>query len=262
MSRHRPGRLSPARVIVTSFMGVILCGTLLLMLPFATRQPGGISLINALFTATSATCVTGLVVYDTFTGFKFMAEKKNQLESAGEGHVIFSYEESIGYMLGDYVRDKDAVTASLLLTEMTAWYAAQGMTLLDALDALYEKYGHYAEKTVNLVMKGLEGMANMKALMENLRTNPLTAIDETPVLTRRDYQPGLETDVLTGKTTNMELVGSNVLRYLLADGTDLIIRPSGTEPKIKVYVLATGENQTACQGKIDKYAAWAETLKK
>ena len=100
----------------------------------------------------------GLKCFDTFTGFKFMAEKKNQLEAAGEGHVIFSYEESIGYMIGDYVRDKDAVTASLLLTEMAAWYATQGMTLYDALDVLYEKYGWYGEKTHNLVMPGLDGL--------------------------------------------------------------------------------------------------------
>ena len=98
----------------------------------------------------------GVESYNTFTGFKFMAEKKNQLEAAGQGHVIFSYEESIGYMIGDYVRDKDAVTASLLLTEMTAWYASQGMTLLDALEAIYQKYGYYGEETLNLVMPGLE----------------------------------------------------------------------------------------------------------
>ncbi len=107
----------------------------------------------------------GVRCYNTFTGFKFMAEKKNQLEAAGQGHVIFSYEESIGYMIGDYVRDKDAVTAALLLTEMTAWYAARGMTLLDALQAIYQKYGYYGENTLNLVMPGLEGMANMKAIM-------------------------------------------------------------------------------------------------
>ena len=89
--------------------------------------------------------VNGLTCYDTFTGFKFLAEKKDKLEAAGEGKVIFSYEESYGYMLGDYVRDKDAVTAALLLTEMAAWYAAQGKTLADALAELYEKYGYYAE---------------------------------------------------------------------------------------------------------------------
>ena len=114
----------------------------------------------------------GVACYDTFTGFKFMAEKKNALEESGQGKVIFSYEESYGYMLGDYVRDKDAVTASMLLTEMAAWYAAQGMTLFDALEKLYEKYGHYAEKTYNLVMPGLDGLKDMAELMKNLRENP------------------------------------------------------------------------------------------
>ncbi len=203
----------------------------------------------------------GVRSYDTFTGFKFMAEKKNQLEAAGQGHVIFSYEESIGYMIGDYVRDKDAVTASLLLTEMTAWYAAQGMTLLDALEVLYQKHGYHGEETVNLVMPGLEGMANMKALMAGLRANPLQEIAGTKVIVRRDYQDGSQVDAVTGEATRMELAGSNVLRYLLADGTDLVIRPSGTEPKIKVYVLATGPDAAACRAKTAKYAAWTDELK-
>ncbi len=203
----------------------------------------------------------GVRSYDTFTGFKFMAEKKNQLEAAGQGHVIFSYEESIGYMIGDYVRDKDAVTASLLLVEMTAWYAAQGMTLLDALEVLYQKHGYHGEQTVNLVMPGLEGMANMKALMAGLRANPLQEIAGTKVTVRRDYQDGTQVDAATGETTQMELSGSNVLRYLLADGTDLVIRPSGTEPKIKVYVLATGPDAAACREKTAKYAAWTDELK-
>ena len=203
----------------------------------------------------------GVRSYDTFTGFKFMAEKKNQLEAAGQGHVIFSYEESIGYMIGDDVRDKDAVTASLLLVEMTAWYAARGMTLLDALEVLYQKHGYHGEQTVNLVMPGLEGMANMKALMAGLRANPLQEIAGTKVTVRRDYQDGTQVDAATGETTQMELSGSNVLRYLLADGTDLVIRPSGTEPKIKVYVLATGPDAAACREKTAKYAAWTDELK-
>ena len=203
----------------------------------------------------------GVRSYDTFTGFKFMAEKKNQLEAAGQGHVIFSYEESIGYMIGDYVRDKDAVTASLLLVEMTAWYAARGMTLLDALEVLYQKHGYHGEQTVNLVMPGLEGMANMKALMAGLRANPLQEIAGTKVTVRRDYQDGTQVDAATGETTQMELSGSNVLRYLLADGTDLVIRPSGTEPKIKVYGLATGPDAAACREKTAKYAAWTDELK-
>ena len=203
----------------------------------------------------------GVKSYNTFTGFKFMAEKKNQLEAAGQGHVIFSYEESIGYMIGDYVRDKDAVTASLLLTEMTAWYAAQGMTLLDALDALYAKYGYYGEKTLNLVMPGLEGMALMANLMAKLRQTPPTEIAGTTVLRQKDYQDGTERDTASGAVSPMALVGSNVLAYDLADETTIVVRPSGTEPKIKVYVLAKGKDSTDSQEKVAKYAAWAETLK-
>ena len=203
----------------------------------------------------------GVRCYNTFTGFKFMAEKKNQLEAAGQGHVIFSYEESIGYMIGDYVRDKDAVTAALLLTEMTAWYAARGMTLLDALQAISETYGYYGENTLNLVMPGLEGMGKMQAIMAALRQTPPDQIAGTTVCLQRDYQTGTERDTATGETTAMELAGSNVLGYQLADGTTLVVRPSGTEPKIKVYVLASGTDSADCQRKVEQYTAWAETLR-
>ncbi len=205
--------------------------------------------------------VNGVKCFDTFTGFKFMAEKKNALEETGEGKVIFSYEESYGYMVGDYVRDKDAVTASLLLTEMAAWYASQGMTLFDALNALYKKYGFYGERTLNLVMPGLDGLAKMKALMAGLRAQPPALVGGVKVEERRDYQSGILTETDTGRTSQMELSGSNVLRYHMADGTDLIVRPSGTEPKVKVYILTSGKDRAECDEKVAKYTAWADTLK-
>ena len=206
--------------------------------------------------------VNGLQSFDTFTGFKFLAEKKDKLENAGEGKVIFAYEESYGYMLGDYVRDKDAVTASLMLTEMAAWYAAQGMTLADALDALYEKYGYYAEKTFNLVMPGLDGLKDMAKLMKSLRENPPAEISGVRVAVFKDYQDGSVTDNATGEKTTMELSGSNVLRFEMADGTSVIVRPSGTEPKIKVYILAQGKDAADAQANVAKYGAWVETLQK
>ena len=200
--------------------------------------------------------------YDTFTGFKFMAEKKNVLEESSQGKVIFSYEESYGYMLGDYVRDKDAVTASMMLTEMAAWYAAQGMTLFDALEKLYEKYGYYAEKTHNLVMPGLDGLKDMAELMKNLRENPPADIGGVKVVTRKDYSNGSVVDCATGETSTMELSGSNVLRFELADGTSVIVRPSGTEPKIKVYILTRGADAAACAANLEKYGQWVAGLKK
>ena len=205
--------------------------------------------------------VNGLQCYDTFTGFKFLAEKKDKLENSGEGKVIFSYEESYGYMLGDYVRDKDAVSASVELSEMAAWYASQGMTLYDALQALFEKYGYYGEKTMNLVMPGLDGLKKMADLMAGLRQNPPTEIAGVAVKQQKDYQDGSVVNVADGAKSTMELSGSNVLRYEMADGTSLIVRPSGTEPKVKVYILANGESKAACDEKVAKYAAWAETLK-
>ena len=205
--------------------------------------------------------VNGLQCYDTFTGFKFLAEKKDKLEGAGEGKVIFSYEESYGYMLGDYVRDKDAVSASVELSEMAAWYASQGMTLYDALQALFEKYGYYGEKTMNLVMPGLDGLKKMADLMANLREKPPVEIAGVAVKEQKDYQDGSVVTVADGSRGTMELSGSNVLRYEMADGTSLIVRPSGTEPKVKVYILANGESKADCDEKVAKYAAWAETLK-
>ena len=205
--------------------------------------------------------VNGLKCYDPFPGFKFLAEKKDKLESSGEGKVIFSYEESYGYMLGDYVRDKDAVSASVELTEMAAWYASQGMTLYDALQALFEKYGYYGEKTLNLVMPGLDGLKKMADLMAGLRAKPPVEIAGVAVREQKDYQDGSVVRVSDGVRSAMELSGSNVLRYEMADGTSLIVRPSGTEPKVKVYILANGENKAFCDEKVAKYAAWAETLK-
>ena len=206
--------------------------------------------------------VNGVKMFDTFTGFKFMAEKKNALEESGEGKVIFSYEESYGYMMGDYVRDKDAVTASLVATEMAAWYYDRGMTLYDALQELYEKYGDFQEKTLNLVMPGLDGLAKMAKLMADLREQPPVEIAGVAVKEQKDYQDGSVHCVACGTDSKMELSGSNVLRYEMADGTSLIVRPSGTEPKVKVYILANGGSKAECAEKVEKYAAWAETLKK
>ena len=205
--------------------------------------------------------VNGVTMYDTFTGFKFMAEKKNALEQSGEGKVIFSYEESYGYMMGDYVRDKDAVTACTVAAEMAAWYYDRGMTLYDALQELYTKYGQYAEKTLNLVMPGLDGLQKMAKLMADLREKPPVEIAGVAVREQKDYKDGSVVTVATGARGGMELSGSNVLRYEMADGTSLIVRPSGTEPKVKVYILTSGETRSEADARVSKYTAWAESLR-
>ena len=225
------------------------------------QNPAALKTIVTTEMARKVAEVNGLKCFDTFTGFKFLAQKKDQLEASGEGNVIFSYEESYGYMLGSYVRDKDAVSAAVAMTEMAAWYFDQGMTLYDALQALYKKYGFYGERTMNLVMPGLDGLKKMAAVMSGLRENAPTEIAGVAVKQQKDYQDGSVVTVADGSRTTMELSGSNVLRYEMADGTSLIVRPSGTEPKVKVYILANGETQEACDEKVARYAAWAEGLK-
>ena len=260
MVRDREGRFQPVSGNQT---GVLLSDYLYGAMKRSGKMPEKPVMLKTIVTTEMARKVAeahGVTCYDTFTGFKFMAEKKNQLEAAGEGKVVFSYEESYGYMLGDYVRDKDAVTASLLLTEMAAWYAAQGMTLYDALDVLYEKYGWYGEKTHNLVMPGLDGLEKMANLMKSLRENPPAAISGVAVVRRKDYADGSVVDCATGAVSAMELKGSNVLRYELADGTTILVRPSGTEPKIKVYVLTIGKDAAERDANVKKYGEWAEAL--
>ena len=260
MARDRDGSF---KVITGNQTGCLLLDYIIQARREAGTLPENAVALKSLVTTELARRVAemnGLKCYNTFTGFKFLAEKKNALEASGEGTVIFSYEESYGYMLGDFVRDKDAVTAAVMLTEMAAWYYAKGMTLLDALDALFAKYGPSAEKTLNLVMPGLDGSRKMKELMARLRNEPLTEIGGCPVKLRRDYLSGVETDADTGAETPMELKDSNVLSYVLADGSTIIVRPSGTEPKIKVYILAVGDTLTACHESVAAYEGWAAKL--
>ena len=243
--------------------GVLMLDYLIGAMKRAGKMPAHPYLLKTIVTTEMARKVAesnGVTSCDTFTGFKFMAEKKNQLERDGIGQVIMSYEESYGYMLGDYVRDKDAVTASMLITEMAAWYAAQGMTLYDALQSLYEKYGWYGEKTHNLVMPGLDGLEKMASLMQSLREDPPAEIAGTEVVVRKDYTDGSVIDCLSGAVSQMELRGSNVLRFELSDGTTILVRPSGTEPKIKVYILTMGKDAQERDENLEKYSRWVATL--
>ncbi len=191
-------------------------------------------------------------MYETFTGFKFIAGK---VEEVGAEGFLLGYEESYGYLMGDFCRDKDAVTSSMMIAEMAAHYRSRNMSLYDAMEELYEKYGAYAERTINLVMPGVSGLSKMNGLMKSLRETPPERVGGEKVLRVRDY--------LTGKTNlgeELPISGSNVLYFEMADGTSFIIRPSGTEPKIKVYILAQGEDRNAAEERAEKYIRAAEEL--
>ena len=246
-------------------MGVLLLDYIIQARKATGKLPANAGAVASIVTTGMARTVcqaNGVHFEDTFTGFKFMAERVASWEAAGSYQYIFAYEESYGYMVGDYVRDKDAVTASMMVAEMAAHYALKGMTLLDAMNALYEKYGWFAEKTVNLVMPGLEGMAKMKAIMDDFRANPPEEIAGEAVLRLRDYLDGSIDVKGLGKVDRTPFFGSNVLYFELADGSSFIVRPSGTEPKIKVYLLVRGKNAEDCAAKVEKYKEFTEAIGK
>ena len=246
-------------------MGVLLLDYIIKARKSTGTLPANAGAMASIVTTGMARAVAeknGVHFEDTFTGFKFMAERIASWEAAKSYEYIFAFEESYGYMVGDYVRDKDAVTASLLVAEMAAHYQLKGMTLLDALNALYEEYGWFMEKTVNLVMPGLEGMQKMKLLMDTLRSDPPKAIGGEEVIRLRDYLDGSIAVAGLGKVDKTPFAGSNVLYFELADGSSYIVRPSGTEPKIKVYLLVRGGSRDDCAAKMEKYKEFTEALGK
>lgn len=246
-------------------LGVLLLDYVINARKEAGTLPANAGAVKSIVTTEMAKAVAeanGVHFEDTFTGFKFMAERIAEWEKAGSYEYIFAYEESYGYMMGDYVRDKDAVTASMMVAEMAAYYFRKGMNLKQAMESLYDKYGCYGEKTLNLVMPGLDGLAKMKNLMDSLRSEPPREIAGTEVFRLRDYSDGSIKVPELGVMGETPIKGSNVLYFELADGTSFIVRPSGTEPKVKVYILCKGADKAECDEKIKKYAEYAESLKK
>lgn len=259
------GKDGEYRTITGNQMGVLLLDYIITARREAGTMPANPAFIKTIVTTNMGREIAeknGVHVDETFTGFKFMAEKLAEYKREGSYEYILAYEESYGYMMGDYVRDKDAVTASMMIAEMAAYYFSKGMTLADALEGLYEKYGWFMEKTLNLVMPGLDGLEKMKALMASLRAKPPREIGGSAVLGMRDYQNGTVSVAELGVVGKTHISGSNVLYFELEDGTSFIVRPSGTEPKIKVYILTQGADRAECEARVAKYTAFAEELSK
>ena len=202
---------------------------------------------------------SGVAMINVLTGFKFIGEKIKEFEETGSHTYIFGFEESYGYLSGTYARDKDAVCASLLITEMAAFYRARGKSLYEVLCGIFEKYGYYSEGIGTIVLPGLDGLAKMASLMDGLRQNPPKEIAGVKVASVADYQTGIITDA-DGKTAPTGLPVSNVLFYTLENGDSVVIRPSGTEPKIKLYYLVSDKTKEAAEEKRNAYKAAFEKL--
>lgn len=182
---------------------------------------------------------TGVKYYRVLTGFKYFAELMRDLE--GKEKYIGGGEESFGYLAGDYVRDKDGVSAITLVAEAAAWARERGKTLWELLLDIYSEYGLYREKLINVVRKGAEGAAEIKGMMEGYRSTPPEEIAGSRVIRMNDFLEQVSRDLVTGENTPLMLEKSNVLQFFLADGTKISVRPSGTEPKIKYYFSANTE---------------------
>ena len=183
-------------------------------------------------------------IIDVLTGFKFIGEQITKLEEKGEeNRFVFGMEESYGYLGGSYVRDKDAVIASMLICEMAAFYKEKGLLLTDVLEGLYKKYGYYFCSQKSFTCEGESGMKQIAGIMEALRNNIPKSIADEKVVRADDYEKSLSFNLENGEKSKIELPISNVLCYNLADGSSLIVRPSGTEPKIKIYLSAVGKTE-------------------
>ena len=191
----------------------------------------------------------GVHAMDVLTGFKYIGEKIKEFETTGEYSYLFGFEESNGYLAGTYARDKDAIVASMLIAEMACYYHLKGMTLYDALCSLYEEYGFFEEQCVSITLSGLDGSQRIKAIGKALRENPPVSFAGIKVEKIRDYQTGIVKHAATGAEESTGLPKSDVLFYELEDGSSVVVRPSGTEPKIKLYIMVKADSSADAKRK-------------
>ncbi|RKD32310.1 phospho-sugar mutase [Thermohalobacter berrensis] len=192
----------------------------------------------------------GVETINTLTGFKFIGEKIKEFEEKKNKEFLFGYEESFGYLTGKFVRDKDGVISSMLICEMAAYYKSKGLTLYEALQDLYEKYGYYVENLHSIKLEGVEGKRKIEATMEKFRESYPSEIAGLKLVRYSDYKVRKSFDLVKDVTEDIELPKSNVLKFEFEDGSWYALRPSGTEPKLKIYMSANGKTKEEAEGKI------------
>lgn len=226
--------------------GALLLNYVLSSMSMQGKIPANAAIINTIVTSEIGRDIAtnyNTATFNTLTGFKYIAELMQKFEDTEEYSFLFGYEESYGYLAGSFVRDKDAVIASMLICEMTAYYKKKGKILLDILDDIYSEHGYYIEETVSLSFAGIAGMNKMKAIMESFRENKLSLLAGKSIPYVYDYKLGMALNLSDGSTEKLDYPKSDVLKFSLEDGSWLVLRPSGTEPKLKVYFSIKGENK-------------------
>lgn len=191
----------------------------------------------------------GATMFNVLTGFKFIAEKIQEFEEQHNHTYMMGFEESFGYLIKPFVRDKDAIQAVLVVAELAAYYRSRGLTLADGIEEIYKEYGYYAEKTISVTLSGVDGAEQIKAIMTKFRNNAPKEWNATAITVVEDFKAQTAT-AADGTVTNLTTPPSDVLKYTLADGSWIAVRPSGTEPKIKFYIAVVGETNEESQAKI------------
>lgn len=191
----------------------------------------------------------GATMFNVLTGFKFIAEKIQEFEEKHNHTYMFGFEESFGYLIKPFVRDKDAIQAVLLVAEIAAYYRSRGLTLADGIDEIYKEYGYFAEKTISVTLSGVDGAAEIKKIMDKFRENGPKQFNNTDIVLLEDFQKQIATKN-DGTISNLTTPPSNVLKYTLADDSWIAVRPSGTEPKIKFYIATVGNDLADAETKI------------
>ncbi len=197
----------------------------------------------------------GVEMKEVLTGFKFIGEKIKESEQTGIGTYLFGFEESYGYLKGTYARDKDAVVATMLIAEMTLYYREKGITLSEQMENIYKKYGYYIEYVESVVMEGMDGSAKISGIMDNLRADTPKVVAGKKVTAVRDYKTSVRTDIASGNTEKILLPKSDVVYLELEDGNNFVVRPSGTEPKIKLYCLMRGKDKAEAEALVEAVKA-------
>ncbi|VTY31792.1 phospho-sugar mutase [Streptococcus anginosus] len=196
----------------------------------------------------------GATMFNVLTGFKFIAEKIQEFEEKHNHTYMMGFEESFGYLIKPFVRDKDAIQAVLVVAELAAYYRSRGLTLADGIEEIYKEYGYYAEKTISVTLSGVDGAEQIKAIMSKFRDNAPKEFNATAITVTEDFKAQTATDS-DGNVRKLTTPASDVLKYTLADGSWIAVRPSGTEPKIKFYIAVVGDSSQDAQAKLAKIEA-------
>lgn len=244
------------KVLTGNQTGLLLTHYVLSSLKETNKLPQNGVVIKTIVTTEGARSIAedfDIEIMDVLTGFKYIGEKIREFEDAGNKTYLFGFEESYGYLAGNFVRDKDAVIASMLVCEMCLFYKEQGKSLYDALIELYEKYGYFKENLVSLELKGKEGQEKIGACIEALRSDPINEVDKIKIVTRLDYKLSIEENTANNTKATIDLPKSNVLKYILEDGSSFVVRPSGTEPKMKIYLAVKSSSLDNAEIDIAKF---------